>query len=376
MSFSKFIMLASVLAFLTFHITSGEGKNWVIVIDAGHGGKDPGTVGTITSEKHIALAIALKTGNYIEQNMKNVSVIYTRKTDVFIELKDRPAIANRNKADLFISIHVNWAKSPVVKGAETYVMGLAKDQANLEVAMKENEVILLEPDYSTSYEGFDPKSPESYIMFTLMQDIYLEQSTGFASRIQTEYKQGIRRYDRGVKQAGFWVLFNTTMPSVLTETGFISNPEEEKFLASKEGQDKLAMSIYRACSDYISDIENRSSRFPVKEDKKTSPVTDTSQLKMTAGDIVFMIQIANSPSRIETKPENFNGLRDVIEISANNQSKYATGSFSDYKSAASYRKQIESLFPDAFVIAVQNNKILPLQQALDKKNDSTKRDNK
>ena len=209
-------------------------KGWVIVIDAGHGGKDPGALGTNSSEKNIALAIALKTGEYIEQNIKNVTVIYTRKNDTFVELRDRANIANKNKADLFISIHVNWAKSKSIMGTETYIMGPAKDEQNLEVAKKENEVIFLEDDYSTKYEGFDPKSDVSYIMFTVMQKEFQKQSTELAWKIQTQFREKVERRDRDVKQAGFWVLYTTTMPSVLIETGFITNPSEEKFLNSKQ----------------------------------------------------------------------------------------------------------------------------------------------
>jgi N-acetylmuramoyl-L-alanine amidase len=355
---------------------SGTDKNWVIVIDAGHGGKDPGALGSFSSEKNITLGIALKTGRYLEQNIKNVTVIYTRKTDVFVELKDRPAIANKNNADLFVSIHANSTLSKSVRGTETFVMGLAKDEQNLQVAMKENEVILLEPDYSTSYEGFDPKSPESYIMFTLMQNIFLQQSTGLASMIQNEYKDRGNRNDRGVKQAGFWVLYNTTMPSVLTETGFITNPDEEKYLNSDDGQDKLAASIFRACSAYIADIDSKSSKFPVKNTTVEPRPENTGASQQQSDDVVFMIQIATSPTKIPTTPGNFSGLKNVVEISGPEMSKYATGSFSDYKAAVNFRKQIDSLFPDAFVIAVKNNKILPLQQALDQKKDFTKRDNK
>ena len=165
---------------------------------------------------------------------KNVKVVYTRKDDTFVDLKERANIANRNKADLFISIHVNGEKSKKIQGTETFIMGLAKDEANLQVAMKENEVILLEKDYTTKYEGFDPKSPESYIMFTLMQNIYQQQSTLLAAKVQSQFKERVSRTDRGVKQAGFVVLFMTTMPSVLIETGFITHPSEEKFLSSAE----------------------------------------------------------------------------------------------------------------------------------------------
>jgi N-acetylmuramoyl-L-alanine amidase len=355
---------------------SGGDKNWVIVIDAGHGGKDPGALGSFSAEKNITLAIALKTGSYIEKNLQNVTVLYTRKTDTFVELKDRPDIANKNNADLFISIHANSTKSRTINGTETFVMGPAKDQQNLEVAMKENEVILLENDYSTTYEGFDPKSPESYIMFTLMQNIFLKQSTSLASAIQSQYKGKNNRTDRGVKQAGFWVLFMTTMPSVLTETGFITHPDEEKYLNSKEGQDKIALSIFKACSDYIADIESKSSKFPVKIQDQEPGVNNTVQSHLEQDGIVFMVQIATSSAKIETKPENFQGLNNVVEISGQDQSKYAVGNFNDYLSAVNYRKEIEEIFPDAFVIAIKDNKILPLQQAIDEKNEFTKHDNK
>lgn len=252
--------------FLYFIFTSYSGsvsasntnKPWVIVIDAGHGGNDHGAIGTYSSEKDIAITIALKTGEYIEKYIDNVTVIYTRKDDTFIGLRERANIANKNNANLFISIHTNGTKSKIVQGTETYIMGLAKDQQNLEVAMKENEVILLEKDNSTKYEGFDPKSPESYIMFTLMQNIFQEQSTSLASNIQTQFRDRVSRSDRGVKQAGFWVLFMTTMPSVLIETGFITNLAEENFLNSKQGQDYLSSAIFRACRDYINEIDSKS----------------------------------------------------------------------------------------------------------------------
>jgi N-acetylmuramoyl-L-alanine amidase len=248
----KLIFLYIGLLFITL-ISEADSidKTWIIVIDAGHGGKDPGALGAFSREKDINLAIALKTGEYIEKNIRNVKVIYTRKDDSTVDLMERPKIANKNNADLFISIHANWAKQRYVMGAETYIMGHGKDQANLEVAMKENEVILLEEDYSTKYEGFDPKSPESYIMFTLMQKVYQDQSTDLATKIQTQFRERVARNDRDVKQAGFWVLFTTTMPSVLIETGFITNAAEEKFLNSQQGQDYLASAIFRACRDYI-----------------------------------------------------------------------------------------------------------------------------
>jgi len=339
-------------------------KKWIIVIDPGHGGIDPGAIGSISREKDITLAIALKTGDYIEKNLKNVTVKYTRKDDSTVDLAERPKIANKAKADLFISIHANWASSKTIKGAETFIMGLAKDQENLEVAMKENEVIYLEKDYSTKYEGFDPKSPESYVMFSLMQNIFQKQSTTLASNIQSQYKNSLNRTDRGVKQAGFWVLFMTTMPGVLTETGFITNPSEEKYLISREGQDNIASSIFEACKTYIYDIESKSG---ISTAMTQVQDTDSKTPDASTTDIAFMVQIATSKSRTEIRPENFKGLKDVSEIYNPERYKYVTGKFADYKSAVEYRKKIEEIYPDAFVIAVRDNKIVPLQEALEKK---------
>lgn len=368
------------LIFLTLTISAASAstvkdqKKWVIVIDAGHGGKDSGAQGSFSFEKNIALAIALKTGEYIEQNLANVTVMYTRKNDTFVELYDRATFANKNNADLFISIHANWAKTRNIRGTETFIMGLAKDEQNLAVAMKENEVIMLENDYSTKYEGFDPKSPESYIMFTLMQNIYQEQSTSLASKIQTEYKETIKRTDRGVKQAGFVVLFMTTMPSVLTETGFITSPEEEKFLNSKQGQDFIASSIFRACSEYVNELDVKSGISAVKDQKPEQKSNQTSISTSTnnTAELQYMVQVTASASQTEVKPENFKGLTDVIEIISADRYKYASGRFTDYNEAVKYRKKLESIYPDAFVIAVKENKIVPLQQALEQKKKKTK----
>ena len=364
----KLIFLISVLInFSGTAIAIKNEKGWIIVIDAGHGGKDPGAVGAISYEKNIALAVALKTGKYIEQNIKNVTVIYTRRNDSFVELRDRANIANKVKADLFISIHANWASSKNVQGTETFVMGLSKDEKNLEVAMKENEVILLEKDHSTAYEGFDPKSPDSYIMFTLTQNVFQEQSTSLASKIQTQYTDRIKRNDRGVQQAGFWVLFMTTMPSVLTETGFITNLAEEKYLNSAAGQEYIASSIFTACSEYIDEINSKSG-VSWSDNQSIEPNANKSAKELSSvEEVLFMVQIGNSTSKNEIKAENFKGLTDVVEINVEDRYKYATGRFTDYSTAVKYRKKIEKLYPDAFVIAVKDNKILPLQQALEKK---------
>jgi len=246
-------------------------------------------------------------------------------------------------------------------------MGLAKDAENLEVAMKENEVMLLEEDYSTKYEGFDPKSPESYIIFTLTQNVFKEQSIDLASKVQNQFVNKANRKDRGVKQAGFWVLFTTTMPSVLIETGFITNLAEEKYLNSKDGQDYLASAIYRACRDYINEIDKMSK---ISTDtSRTKGVRNDSSIvaRMTEGKIVFMVQVAAAATQTEIRPESFQGIKDIVEIKNQNRFRYATGSFAEYQDAVKYRREIEVVYPDAFVIAVKDNKILPLQEALDQK---------
>ncbi|MGA1978016.1 MAG: N-acetylmuramoyl-L-alanine amidase [Bacteroidales bacterium] len=364
-----FNIYVNILIFLLFAISfpvlaepspKSAGK-WVIVIDPGHGGVDPGALGSFSKEKNITLAISLKTGQYLKESQKNVTVILTRNDDSFVDLRERPRIANKNNADLFVSIHVNWAKSKSVSGTETYIMGLAKDDANLAVAMKENEVILLENDYSTNYQGFDPKSPESYIMFTLTQNLYQKQSTDLASRIQTQLSERVNRYDRGVKQAGFWVLYNTKMPAILIETGFITNPDEEKYLNSAEGQDFIAAAICRACIDYMNDIDSKSgiSAERPKETIVANKDADSSNV------LIFMIQVSASKTRIGIGPDNFKGIEDIREIYTEPRYRYTTGRFTDYSEAVKYRKRIENLYPDAFVIALKGNKILPLHQALE-----------
>jgi N-acetylmuramoyl-L-alanine amidase len=227
-----------------------------VVIDAGHGGKDPGTAGRIAKEKDVALKIALKAGAYIEKNLPDVKVIYTRKTDRYLEIDQRSRIANQNKADLFICIHANANTNARVFGTETYVMGLAKEGRNFDVAKRENEVILLDENYQERYEGFDPTSPESYILFSLSQNAFLENSLNFADKVESQFKNRAGRASRGVKQGPFWVLWSTAMPSVLIETGFLSNPEEEEYLASEHGQDLLASAIYRAFKEYKTQMES------------------------------------------------------------------------------------------------------------------------
>ncbi|HYC85802.1 MAG TPA: N-acetylmuramoyl-L-alanine amidase [Chryseosolibacter sp.] len=253
-----FILLLLAITLLNSSSTfvKPEFKLDVVVIDAGHGGHDPGTRGKKVFEKDIALKIALKLGSYIEKNYKDVKVIYTRKNDTYLALDERANIANKAKADLFICIHANSLPGSKAYGTETYVMGLHKDEHNFEVAKRENSVILMDENYEERYEGFDPSSPESYILFSITQSAYLESSLMFAKKVEDQFKTRVGRVSRGVKQAGFVVLWRTSMPSVLIETGFLSNSDEEQYLASPAGQELIASGIYRAFKEYKSELES------------------------------------------------------------------------------------------------------------------------
>lgn len=344
-----------------------------IVIDAGHGGKDPGTSGRKAKEKDIALAIALKLGTYIEDNIPDVKVIYTRTTDVLVPFDERADIANRNKADLFISIHLNGNPDTRAYGTETYAMGLHKTAGNLEVAKKENSAILFEENYSTKYEGFDPNSAESYIIFSFLQNTFLEQSLNYASFVETEFETKALRKSRGVKQAGFLVLWKTTMPSVLIETGFLTNPQEEKYLISTEGQEYIASAIYRAFKSYKTKIEEKS-QFVTKTDsnlqnnKLNTEELDSINKKQDDGSsILFKVQIASSTNAIPVTSEYFKGFENIEEYKFDQFYKYTVGSTSNFEKIVDYKKIVEKKFPDAFIIAVDNNKnIVPLNEALNK----------
>lgn len=226
-----------------------------IVLDAGHGGKDPGNIGARSKEKDINLAVTLLVGKYIKENLPDVEVIYTRDDDSFPELKKRPIIANNNKADLFVSIHSNAATNKSAYGTETFVMGTKHFEANFDIIKKENSVIFLEENFEEEYEGFDPTSPESYIMFNLMSKANISNSLHLADQIETQFRERVGRKSRGVKQAPLWVLWTTSMPAVLVEVGFLSNSTEEQFLMSKQGQEYMASAIYRAIKDYKQAIE-------------------------------------------------------------------------------------------------------------------------
>jgi N-acetylmuramoyl-L-alanine amidase len=337
-------------------LTAQETENYklnTVVIDAGHGGKDPGAMGSIRKEKDLVLSIALKLGDYIEKNFPEVNVIYTRKTDTLIPLYKRAEIANRNKADLFISIHINANENSAPHGTETYIMGPHKSKSNLEVAKKENSAILYEEDYSKTYEGFDPNSTESYIIFSLMQQTYLKQSANFASFIQKHFEQNTRLKNRGVKQAGFLVLYKTSMPRVLVEAGFLSNPNEEKYLNSEEGQKKLAFSIYEAFREYKQKLE--SSSVMLSNGKKQHPGNDS---------ITFKVQVAASNNPIPVDSDYFKGYDQVEEHVVSEQYKYTIGSTNDYEKVQKLKRKIKKDFPGAFVVAFENDEFISLDKAL------------
>lgn len=324
-----------------------------VVIDAGHGGKDPGAVGKYSKEKDIALSIALKTGEYIRKNLPDVEVIYTRKTDIFIELHNRARIANDNEADLFISIHCNANNSSKPYGTETYVMGLHKSQANLEVAKLENAAILKEEDYSDMYDGFDPSRDEDYITLTLFQNAHLESSLVLASMVQDQFRERAMLKDRGVWQAGFWVLYKTAMPGILVETGFLSNANDEKYLRSEKGQSYIASAIYRAFKEYKLGIED-------PENRAEMAIIQTQSVQY---DISFRVQFASS-SR-EKNPDKFKDVDDVRVYEHNAMFKYTSGNYASFSEAIKHQNKLRSYnkYRDAFIVAFKDGERIDVEEA-------------
>jgi len=344
-----------------------------VVIDAGHGGKDPGTVGKHSKEKDIALILALKVGKYIKENLPDVEVIYTRKTDVFIELYKRPKIANEKKADVFISIHCNAAASKSAIGTETFIIGATKSERNLAIAKKENAAILYEADYEERYDNFNPNSPESYIIFELFQNAYREQSESLARKVQAEFTNKLHRVNRGVREAGFLVLVNTTMPSILVEAGFLSNPEEEKYLMSESGQNEIASGIYRAFKAYKHQMEKDDGQAAAEKARMDSLDAAT---KLAAAsvesvdsknnqDLIFGVQFLASKQVFKNGSSELKGLKDVWMYQDNNYNKYVSGKFKNIDEANAYNKKVRAAgFTDAFVVAFYKGERIPKRKAL------------
>ena len=359
----KIFYLASLILLFLGGIQQAEAQNtsnqFVVVLDAGHGGKDPGKLKNKMKEKEIALKITKLVGAEVEKDT-NIKIIYTRTTDKFVTLNGRAKVANNANADLFVSIHCN-AHNSQAYGTETYVLGLHRNDDNLQVAMAENSVIYLEEDYEVTYDGFDPKSPESYIGLTLMQEEYLDQSILLADNVEKGFSNTLKRKSRGVKQAGFLVLRKTYMPSVLIETGFITNTSEGAFLNSSNGQKKIAGAIAQAIKDYKSSLNLNA--FEVINDVETTEIaSDVYQ------DVTFKVQIAASSKKLEPKSYNFKGLNQISRSQEKSLYRYYFGETSDYLKVQELVKQAKIVgYDQAYVVAFKNEKKISVSEALKSK---------
>lgn len=409
------LVLFFLMPFCSF-AQKGE-KIQTIVIDAGHGGKDAGALGRLSTEKSINLSVALKFGAYIEENLPDVKVIYTRTTDKFVELSERAAIANRNNADVFVSIHCNSTDGLTsVDGAETFVMGESKNEANLNVAKKENSAILLEGN-TKAYGNFDPNSTEAYIIFSLSQSVYQSQSLSLADKVQKQFTKKVGRHDRGVQQAGFLVLWKTSMPSILVELGFINNMKEEQFLKSETGQTQMALALYRAFEEYKREFESenhvskkaettdktKAADKPKTTDKPKAadkPVATTEKPKTNdkpvatekpqvadkpvvtdkpnttdkpestekpvsvSGDTYFAVQFSTLKRQLSVTDKAFKGIKEVEVYESNGSYRYVSGHFQTKAEAVARLNEVRNLgFTDAFIIAFKDGKRVSVKEA-------------
>ena len=363
--FNRILLFLCILACSYPVIGNTINDRFIVVIDPGHGGNDPGAIGTRGKEKNINLNVARKLGRLIEDNCNDTKVVYTRKSDIFVPLHRRAEIANNAKANLFISIHTNAVakKNSYVKGTETYTLGLHRTEENLEVAKKENSVILIEDDYKQRYAGFNPNSSESYIIFEFMQDKNMSQSVNFATLIQQNFKS-YNRIDKGVHQAGFLVLRETSMPSVLIELGYISNPSEETYLLSDKGTTDLANAIYRAFINYKG---NSSKIKPTTITSNTRQEITTPKEKETkeTSKIKFKIQILASDRVLPQNSKQFKGLKPVSWYKENGLIKYTYAEDEDYNKILKIkRKIVDPKFKDAFIIAFKNDTKININKAI------------
>lgn len=364
-----------VLAAFAFH---AEAKQFVVVIDPGHGGKDYGAIGSVTNEKTINLNVAKKLGDKIKEKYgeDDVKVVYTRNTDVFIPLDGRASIANNAKGDLFISIHCNSLDKRnknrnITSGTEVYTCGLHKSESNLAVAKRENAVMYLEDDYSQKYQGFDPDSPESYIAFELNQSKHLDRSIEFATLAKDYLTTTAKRADKGVKQAGFWVLWSTGMPAVLVELDFISNPKAEKFMASADGVEKMSKSLFQAFDDYYSAVSGNSAPASAASAGSASDIAGTAGDETAANDttatdgsaptstqstssgLEYRVQVLANDRQLPLSSKSFKG-ETVEEYYDRGMYKYTVGHFSSQSKAEKSLRQLKKKFPQAFIIKMEN----------------------
>lgn len=380
--------------FTIFFSSYSQSNKFKVALDAGHGAKDFGACYTGHIEKNISLSVVLKVGKILEAT-PGFEVIYTRKTDVFIDLVERANIANRADANIFVSIHCNANKNTSASGTETYVMGMTKNASNLEAAKRENSVITLEKDYKEKYEGYDPNSPETLIGMTLMQEEYLDNSITLASKVQDNFVDRLGKKSRGVKQAPYMVLHKAYMPRILIEMGFISNPDDGSYLDSDDGQDKIAHAIADAIISYKKEyyggsgeddaikpsqrVANQPAPKPAPDSipgKKPAiepapavvkPETRTAESAAQPDDsgVTFKIQLAVSSTKVETVPANFNGLNPISMITINNLYKYMYGASGDYNDAKRLLDEARSNgYPSAFVVAFKDGRKISIQEAL------------
>lgn len=366
--FNRILLFLCILACSYPVIGNTINDRFIVVIDPGHGGNDPGAIGTRGKEKNINLNVARKLGRLIEDNCNDTKVVYTRKSDIFVPLHRRAEIANNAKANLFISIHTNAVarKNSYVKGTETYTLGLHRTEENLEVAKKENSVILIEDDYKQRYAGFNPNSSESYIIFEFMQDKNMSQSVNFATLIQQNFKS-YNRIDKGVHQAGFLVLRETSMPSVLIELGYISNPSEETYLLSDKGTTDLANAIYRAFINYKGNNSKikPTTVTPNNRQEVTPPKEEAKEEAKKTSKIKFKIQILASDRVLPQNSKQFKGLNPVSWYKENGLIKYTYAEDEDYNKILKIkRKIVDPKFKDAFIIAFKNDTKININQAI------------
>ena len=362
---SFLVLIVSILIFSSFiNNRFINDKPFIVVLDAGHGGKDPGNMGNGYKEKDIALSVILKIGKILEKQ-PGFKVIYTRKTDVFLELEARAAIANKADADVFISVHCNSFHTQV-HGAETYVMGLNKSTQNMNIAKKENEVIFLEDDYEENYAGFDPNSPESLIGITVMQEEYLDQSIMLAALIQNNMVNNLNRYDRSVKQDVFWVLHNTYMPSALVELGFLTNNKEGPYINSEKGRKEMAREISNGIISYKNNLAlaTDDSQNPVITQEEIDKAIEDTKDRMYPN-ITFKVQLAAVNRKINTKPSNFKGLKEVERVKEGSLNKYYYGDTSNYNKIILLKKFAkEKGYDSCYIVAFKDGKKLKLSDVL------------